>query len=376
MVRGPKTKSRSKVDPPKSAAPAKPDVKAQSAKPAQLKEAPPAKAPVKERKGNLILGVIVAALIIFAIAGFLLYKPKLQGMEKAQEHADFLGNIRINTDDGEFFAFMDCDGAVRRISQNQYSPAVWQMLALAGLYESTSDERYVAPIRSIESRLPALFLETDGNPYQAAVMGKQLVKSYEMLKGKGVLQDEEAFKALIVDSVSFLNDIPHYDWGPAQSNAMLSGAISAALPYLKKDDAYLSNARELALQSRRQADEQGKELCWALLSEYEYNKAAGKDNAAVVAQAMAFEPQVTPNEIQPCVDLLYQAYLYDHDAASLKQAVSLLGKLESQENRCEGRTEGGLSTPDVGGTKFYISDNAWQVYLLTRQGISDEVFAR
>jgi hypothetical protein len=111
------------------------------------------KKPFLKNKIPLYLILIGLAVIVVEILLLLLAPKKMTGLEIASEEIKFVDQMRIQTPEGEIFGKQDCSGALERASENQFAPAAWSFLAYASLYDSTQDPKYIASIRTIESKI-------------------------------------------------------------------------------------------------------------------------------------------------------------------------------------------------------------------------------
>jgi len=302
----------------------------------------------------------------------------------------------------EYPIYTTCDGRVMPNTVNPFATYSWAMLAYASMYDATGDERYAQRLRDIEKTLYSYLETQDENGFYeetligSSIMYHPLYKSYLLLRGKSVL-DEEKFFGIIDDTVNLImikqvSDImlDKEIYSIVQHASMWSAGYSAAAEILverAESDDKIQGSLDIAEKLNDIAIEISKEppvkqdgvKCWLLYSQYYLDTAKGRDTKYIEDRLLdgRFIQEVLSTELpaatsfQPCMEVMLDIYESTKNEKLLEKFIEYNELYandngESMGDSCNDIPKNTLRNKyyDNQGGLFYLSDNAYQAYLM------------
>ncbi|NTV23039.1 MAG: hypothetical protein HGA85_01520 [Nanoarchaeota archaeon] len=353
------------------------------------------------------------------------YKPPVKDVPSVPDPNTFQSKRTIDVVEGmkswtsDFNMYLDCQGNPEPAPENIPATKIWALLAYASMYDSTGDQMYIPKIRELEESLYYIhgffyrnsvkkdYPEWDyygANLSQASflslkVMTDRMNAAYSLLKGKGVLKNEVLFEKMIVENGVGLSKMDVYV-PQAQTASMISTSLSATLPYMTDSGYSEAEKQKVSYEASYWANESWRlsyadniERCWAIMAQYDYLKATGQSTtelatfffAPIKETILTKEQVVAPVELQPCMEVLYDLYKDSDGVKDNRQKKylqnfvelnnALLAETQLKPEECDGKQAFGLKVGAVGGdpNRVFLSDNAYQLYLITRPELKDEV---
>lgn len=347
----------------------------------------------------LIVSLVVVSL--FAV-GWLFFNftstSNLSNADLAERSINLIDKMSANDDGKGYYGVMNCDGTKK--GTIGISTRIWALLAKASIYDLTQDEKLIKEIRELENQI---YLDIESrviydDPHRELVtMVHPLLRAFNMLKGKNVLADESRLKKDVREIV--LNYVD-YDWikeisnrtkyAYVQDTAMMSVAFYDSIPLFKEngeDQSKINKILTVGEQIGKRAFEiaqtnNGHKFgvqCWLIWSDYNYDKALGKDTSAYEATLLSnsFLDKVennelmTANSLHPCMEVMLDLYQERRNEALLSKFNEYnslyLDDTIQTDSSCSRDTKFAIRNKYGDGSgDFFLSDNAYQIYLITR----------
>lgn len=294
----------------------------------------------------------------------------------------------------EYPMYRTCDGRVMPNNVNPFASYSWVILAHASMYDATGEEKYAEVIKKTENKLYKLYNEVYIG--ETTVMFHPLYKTYLLLKGKSILNDGKFIGMILEDTQKFVEggslilqdeknylivqDVAMRAASFADSSKLFSeksGNEIQSRNMLKIAEKFNEYAINIANSPNRKQDGV---KCWLVYSQYYLDSAKGKKTNSFEELLLSdkFKEDIlstelpTANSFQPCMEVMLD--LYEESGNKL-----LLDKFEeynnvyfletsNNENSCGQNTKFALRNNyyDEEGGLFFLSDNAYQTYLITR----------
>ncbi len=337
-------------------------------------------------KSHIMFNVLVAVVVVLgaSLAVILWQKSlpakeeKITGEQLALSTISFVDSMN---NDALVKRYVDCNGKSETVEENQLAPNAWTLLAYASVYDATGDTSYVSKIQGKEKILNSfydqIFFE-DGSVdikilYPAVMMSYPLLRSLEYLKGKGALADEKSFEEKILKAIVYISDLPqdvNRQFSHPQEAAMYSNSLSYAAKFIDDQEQIkkLKDMSRFFLEESIMLSSSNKlEMCWVYLAQYNLDKS---DLKADIDGFINELEEFVPVTVQPCIEALLRSYEDTGSKENLDLAIMLNNKLvqTANEGSCVNNAFKSGSQVD-GKDTFYISDNAYEIYLLSRPGI-------
>ena len=325
-------------------------------------------------------------------------------IELAQKEKDFFNNLGVNSESGEMYSQMNCDGSLQSLDLDlDFSANSWVILAYASMYKANPSDILIRDIMKKEKQLLDFYEDTYVSDIRLLVMGHHINTVFQLLKRDNVLEKPADFKKMLSNDVRyyfehmFENGRLSFDF--LQVTAMHS--ISFSDIYLNAEDYGFTEAEKQNIlieaglwydEAKAKLDERPLEGCWVKLAGYYYEKAKGNDNTENIdffnkplSETILNENSVvSPVLIQPCIETLINLYRDTGDTSYLnkaKEATAALYKVAEGINEgCSSESKFAVpynyNEEDSSSTQeelnvYLLSDNSYMIFLLSQPEMVD-----